>query len=580
MARIVLAAGLAALVLGGGLRAASSAEAATAVDRIADQMLGAVLAEQPEQAYFAGIRLDRHDGLTDNRPEAVAAWRAREDAWLAALEAIDGDALAGTPQRIARGVLREQLAASVGTRICRGELWQGVNQMGSWHTAWATVAELQPVGTSEERAQALARWRKTPEFVRVEIAQLRRGLAAGYSAARSVAERMLKQLDGLLAIPLADHPYLGPVRRSDDAAFRAEFAAVVADGLLPAMREFRAFLAGDYLAAARRELALAAMPDGAACYDALLRSYTTLARPAAKVFSLGEQVVGASSAEAVALGRALYGTSTLSELMARLAADESNRYADVDEVLADSRRIVERAQAAMPRYFGRVPDQPVIVEPIPAYEDGAGASSHYKPPQPDGTPGKYMISLLRPGGTTRSEAEIVAFHETWPGHHLHFAYSQRIAGLHPALQLVWNSGFVEGWGRYAEALAEEAGLYTSDLAKIQRRAWPARGMVVDPGIHVLGWTRERAVAFILESGRYTVESANDMVDRVAAIPGQLTAYDSGAQEIFALRREAEEVLGERFELAAFHDALLGDGIVPLPMVRQAIERWIASRSGD
>jgi uncharacterized protein (DUF885 family) len=580
MSRLVIASCFVALPLAVALHASSPAEAAAAVDRVADEFLAAVLAEQPEQAYFAGIRLERHDGLSDNRPEAVAAWRAREDAWLAALDAIDADALAGTPQRIAHGVLREQLAAAVGTRICRGELWQGVNQMGSWHTAWATVAELQPVGTAEERAQALVRWRKTPEYVRTEIVQLRRGLAAGYSAARPVAGRMLKQIDGLLAIPLADHPYLAPARRTDDAAFRAELEAVVAEGLLPAMRDFRAFLAGDYLEAARREIALSALPDGAACYDALLRSYTTLARPAAEVAALGERVVATSGAEAVALGRALYGTSTLPELMARLAADESNRYPDADAVLADSRRIVERAQAAMPRYFGRVPDLPVVVEPIPAYEDGAGASSHYKPPQPDGTPGKYMISLLRPGGTTRSEAEIVAFHETWPGHHLHFAYSQRIAGLHPALQLVWNSGFVEGWGRYAEALAEEAGLYASELAKIQRRAWPARGMVVDSGIHVLGWTRERAVDFILESGRYTVESANDTVDRIAAIPGQLTAYDSGAQEIFALRREAAAALGDRFDLAAFHDALLGDGIVPLPMVRQAVERWIVARRGD
>jgi uncharacterized protein (DUF885 family) len=579
MSPVALATCLAVLALGGELRAASPADAAKAVDRIADEILAAVLAEQPEQAYFAGLRLERHDGLTDNRPEAVAAWRAREDGWLAALDAVDVEALAGTPQRIAHGVLREQLAASVGTRICRGELWQGINQMGSWHTAWSTVAELQPVGTAEERAQALARWRKTPAFVRVEITQLRRGLAAGYSAARPVAERMLKQIEGLLAIPLADHPYLSPARRADDAAFRAELTAVVADGLLPAMREFRDFLAGDYLTAARRELAIATLPDGAACYDALLRSYTTLDRPAAAVAALGERVVAASGSEAVALGRRLYGVESMPELMARVTADAANRYPDSDAVLADSRRIVERAQAAMPRYFGRVPEQPVVVEPIPAYEDGAGASSHYKPPQPDGTPGKYMISLLRPGGTTRSEAEIVAFHETWPGHHLHFAYSQRIAGPHPALQLVWNSGFVEGWGRYAEALAEEVGLYTSELAKIQRRAWPARGMVVDPGIHVLGWTRERAVEFILESGRYTVESANDMVDRIAAIPGQLTAYDSGAQEIFALRREAEAALGDRFDLAAFHDALLGGGIVPLPMLRRTIERWIAERRG-
>ncbi len=195
-------------------------------------------------------------------------------------------------------------------------------------------------------------------------------------------------------------------------------------------------------------------------------------------------------------------------------------------------------------------------------------------PAGEGRPGVYFVSLLKPGGTARSEAEVAAFHETWPGHHLQIAYAQRLRGLHPVTRLAFNSGFVEGWARYAEQLAEEAGLYRAELAKIQRRAWPGRGLVVDPGIHAMGWTRAQAIAFMVESGRFDEQAADANVDRIAALPGQLTSYDSGAQELFALRREAEAALGARFDLRRFDDALLDHGTLPLPMVRARIARWL------
>jgi uncharacterized protein (DUF885 family) len=278
-----------------------------------------------------------------------------------------------------------------------------------------------------------------------------------------------------------------------------------------------------------------------------------------------------------ALGIRLFGSDDMPTVLAQANKAPDNRFASLEETLTASREMVQRAEAVMPRYFGKVPSQHVSVEPIPAYEDGAGAYSHYDPPQADGTAGIYRISLLKPGGTTRSEAEITAFHETWPGHHLQIAYAQRIRNGHPLLQLMLNAGFVEGWARYAENLSEEAGLYHTEYAKLQRRAWPARGMVVDPGIHAFGWTREQAIAFIMEAGRDTDRSAADMVDRIAAIPGQLTAYDSGAQEFFALRREAEAALGLKFDLLAFHDALLGKGTIPLPMLRDVMNRWLAAQ---
>lgn len=547
------------------------------VNAIADSYRAALLEQQPESAYFSGIQLERHDGLSDNSPAALGRWQKDEDRWLAALRKIDADTLVGKSEWITLGALREQLEASVQLRVCRIETWQTVNFMGSWHTTFATLAELQPVGTEEQRTQALARWRKMPAYVRQEIRNLRAGLDRKYSAARPVAERMLKQVDGLIVAPIETHPYASPATRSTDTEFRTRFLEILSEQVLPAMREYRAFLADEYLPRARTELAVTRLPEGPACYEAMLRSYTTLSRGPADVKALGEKVVATNRKEVQALGQKLFGSQDLPTVLAQAKKAPDNQFANPDETLAASREMVLRAAVAMPRYFGKVPPQQVAVEPVPPYQDGAGGASHYEPPKADGTPGVYRISLLRPGGTTRSEAEITAFHETWPGHHLQIAYAQRITDAHPVLQLVLNSGFVEGWARYAENLSEEAGLYHTEYAKLQRRAWPARGMVVDPGIHASGWTREQAVAFIMEAGRDNELSAANMVDRIAAIPGQLTAYDSGAQEFFALRREAEAALGQRFDLRAFHDALLGHGTIPLPMLREVMNRWLAAQ---
>jgi uncharacterized protein (DUF885 family) len=147
--------------------------------------------------------------------------------------------------------------------------------------------------------------------------------------------------------------------------------------------------------------------------------------------------------------------------------------------------------------------------------------------------------------------------------------------LHPVTQIIWFSGPGEGWARYSEALAEEMGLYTTTTGPIKRRAWPARGMVVDPGIHLFNWTREQAIEFVMESGRFPESMGDQIVDRIAILPGQLTAYDSGALEILALRRQAEQAMGEHFDIREFHDNMLENGTIPLTQLRAHIEMWIA-----
>jgi uncharacterized protein (DUF885 family) len=225
-----------------------------------------------------------------------------------------------------------------------------------------------------------------------------------------------------------------------------------------------------------------------------------------------------------------------------------------------------------------MPKQDVVIEPERDFEDAAGVSSHYDPEPDASKTATYRIELGNWQSQTRGEAEITVVHEAWPGHHLQIALARELQPDSPLSKLVMNSAYIEGWARYAEAMAEEAGIYDSKDALIQRRVWPARGMVVDPGLHAFHWTRQQAIDYLVASGRFTAKSADDAVDRIAVLPGQLTSYDSGGLEIKALRQEAQSKLGDRFDLRKFNRTVLEEGVVPLSELRVHVEDWIATQA--
>ena len=560
-------------------QAGDTARAAARVTELADAYLDAFLRRVPEAGTQLALPGARHDALTDNSLEAVRRWQALEDSLLRELDAVNPALLAGRPEWITNGFLREGLESSRGTRVCRQELWP-VNQMSGWHTELATLASIQPVDADTLRAQALARWRSLPRYIDTEIANLREGLRQGYSTPKRNVGLVIEQLDALLAAAPEESPFFSPAQRDGTPAFRAAWRALVADEINPAIRRYRDYLANEYQAAARENIAVSANPNGRECWRAAYRAYTTVDRTPEEVFELGRRTVERNLADMRRMGRELFGTDDPAELVARLRTDPANRFRTRDEVLAFSRDAVQRAHAAVPRWFGIVPKAPVVVEPIPAFRERA-ASSHYNGPSDDGTrPGTYYINLYQPEEQGKGTLEVTAFHETYPGHHLQVSIGQENARAHRIARFAGNSGYQEGWGRYSEALAEEMGLYQTPHARLGRRAWPARGMVVDPGLHVLGWTREQAVSFILEAGFRTRDGAESLVDRVVVWPAQLTAYDSGGLEIFALREKAQRALGERFDIREFHDRVLEDGSLTLGMLRQKIDRWIAEKQAS
>lgn len=543
---------------------------------LGDRIYDAVLERVPHIGYFAGVSTDNHSGMFDNSLGARDRWNKLEDAYYAELLTLDAGDLAGSPEWVTYGALVEQLEASIGLRVCRNALW-GVNQMSGWHLSYPRIAQAQPVGSRKARREARQRWRKFAGFIDTERDNLEIGLQQGYSSPKSVVRLVIGQLDKLLETGVDQSPFMSPAQRDDNAAFTRAMRRIVSKEINPALTRYRDYLRDDYLARAREALSVTANPDGLACYAASLRNYTTLKRSPRDVYELGRKTVAANRQRVVELGEELYGLDDFAAIIERVAEDPDNRFGSRDEVLQFSRDIVARTEARMSDWFGTLPKRPVVVEPYPAYQDGTGVSSRYERPNGD-EPGVYRINLFEPEAQKRGGTEITAVHEAYPGHHLQIAIAMDLEKLHKVTKFASNSGYVEGWARYSEALAEEMGLYRTKTALITRRAWPARGMVVDPGIHIMGWSREQAEEFMRESGRFSPERAKQGVDRIAILPGQLTAYDSGALEMFALRAQAEQALGEAFDIREFHDKLLENGTVPLWMMREHIETWIAART--
>jgi uncharacterized protein (DUF885 family) len=550
-----------------------------ALDGLAERRVALQVSYNPTAAYNLGVPVPDHRRWADRSQPAIAAFQQKLDSILADLRRIDPERLTTPQRRSIYAAMLESLEAEQQARICRFELW-AVNHMFGWHlNALANAAGAQPVGTADERADAIARWSALPSFIDQEIANARLGLSRGYSAPKSVVRHVIRQIEGIVSAQPEMLPFFAPATRAEDAEFRESFRSVLAGPVKAAFRQYLDFLQNEYLPRARDALGVSANPDGVACYAASLRSSTTLKRSPDDVFRLGQETVAANAARVRELGRTRFGTDDLAVIVPRMSKAPDNRFSSEQELIEYSREVVGRARELSRPLFLSMPGQEMRVEPLDAMRRGGGGTSYYQGQVDPAKPAFYRINSETWQTETRGSAEITALHEGYPGHHMQAGLANMI-GTSPITKLTFNSGYVEGWARYSEALAEEAGMYRIPYALITRRLWPARGMVIDPGLHVMGWSRQQVIDFMVESGRFSAAEADDAVDRFAIQPGQVTAYDSGGLEIMALRREAEAALGARFDIRQFHQRVLENGAIPLTALRANISAWIAAqRSG-
>jgi uncharacterized protein (DUF885 family) len=555
----------------------SRAETAARVNAAADAYLAAYFQHFPEWATFYRIEGATHDRFRDNTAAGRAAWQAVEDDLIAKLASVRVAELDGSAA-VTYEVLREQLESSRQARVCRSESW-AVDQVWGWQIALGELADAQPVGTAEERVRALARWQHMPGFIDAETRNLAEGLRAGYSAPKRNVDLVVAQLDGLLAMAPEASPFYAPARAAGDEALAVQWAKLLNDEVYPAIARHRDYLRTEYRNGARTAIAVTSNPDGEACYQALIRFNTTLPYRPREMFEAGEHAVALRESRIAEIGKRVFGTSDLAEIRKRLRSESSNRFSTRDELLAYTTAAIERARTSVPRWFNQLPQAVVVIKPVPEYQEQS-STARYTPASDDRKlPGTYFVNLYQPEKQSKGATESVAFHETYPGHHLQIALAQEQISAHPLLRYIGNSGFTEGWARYSETLAAEMGLYSSELNIMEMLSGLPTGMVVDPGIHAMGWTREQAIEYTLSKQvGMTPEEAGAYVDRIVVWPGQMVTYGAGELEIVRLRDEAERTLGKEFDIREFHDHVLGRGAVTLTMLRAQVREWIKEQS--
>ncbi|HEX4565572.1 MAG TPA: DUF885 domain-containing protein, partial [Vicinamibacterales bacterium] len=451
-----------------------------------------------------------------------------------------------------------------------------------WLSTITSLATLQTVGTDEARQQALARWRAVPGYIATEMANHREGLRRGYTAPRRNVEIALREIDTLLATPLAQSPLYDPARRDTTPAFVAELARVIRAEIVPAMGQYRDFLATEYLSRARTSIGVSENPHGSDCYRASIRAATGLTLSPDSIHQIGLNTVEQLENAMQLIAIRSFGTSDVSRLLERLRSDTNYTFHSREEMMARVRDALGRARRVIPTWFGRLPRAPLVVESYPAFREQQSVGE-WNPPAEDGSrPGIFYLSTFDPRHKSRADLEALSFHEAIPGHHLQGTIAMERGDTIPAIaRYFWSPGMGEGWAEYAEQLADEMGLYSSDTARFGMLAditLSASLLVVDTGIHALGWTREEAIDYIRQHTHVPLLRAEVGVDRYPVWPAQGLSYALGRLEIRRLREMAVRRLRTRFDIRAFHDRVLENGAVPLPMLRASIERWIdASR---
>jgi uncharacterized protein (DUF885 family) len=551
----------------------SDFEYASEIEALADEVLAAMLERNPEMATRYSIAGARHDRLFDNSRAALAEWQAREDAWLARLNAIAPPTEIGSRDWVSYGILLDRLEASVARRVCRSELWRA-STATSWHTNLPFLFEVQPVDTPKHREQALARLGSVDEYIDVEIANLRLGLEEGYSAPRVTVESVPQQVRALVS---DDSIFLNPATRANDPAFGEQVAAVYENEIVPAIGRYANFIEDVYLGEARDDIALSANSEGERCYPALVRAFTTIQPTADEIHELGLEQIARIRGEMRETIDAHFGGGSIEAFLRRVNNDPAFTFDSETAVLQHSLDALDSAKAAMPHAFGRLPRADVLIKPYPAFAQSGGGEYHSS--SEDGTrPGIFYIAVTNPKERSRAAPLSTLYHETYPGHHLQGAIALELGDrVHPLARYLWNSGFGEGWALYSERLADELGLYNDPLDYIglySNQGARAARLVIDTGLHTKGWTRQQAVDYMRSNTTWTEIDIQNEVNRYISWPGQATAYMLGMLEIRRLRDLAEAELGARFDLRAFHDRVVGYGTITLPMLEASILAWI------
>ncbi|MGH8944597.1 MAG: DUF885 domain-containing protein [Acidimicrobiia bacterium] len=547
-----------------------------------------------ERYWFAYSEYNPTVATTRGEHEFDDRLRRFDDQWLAEMaatfESITADALAldasklGTQERISLDLLIHETRVWA-TEISQRFLVAPIDPFLGPHTRLLSDTRQNTVTTVDQAHALLGRYAKVPQFLEDAFRLHLSNASAGMTPALASVERVIGQIDGYLGSDLEDDPFLQLEVPGGGEGWLERATALVTDEVRPAFAGYREGLVSEMTALARPDdkCGLVWISGGEEIYATLIHKYTQLDKTPQEIHDIGlHWATDVNAAEWVQIGGAVMEAETMDQVFARLHDDPGMRFESEDEMLQQAREAIARAWDAVDGWFGARPQTPCKVVPVPKTQAPAMPPAYYMQPPIDGSrPGTYFLNTYKPEERDRFEYESIHFHEAIPGHHFDRSLAAELVGIPTFRRYAQVYAHTEGWGLYSERLADEMGLYSSDLDRlgmVSADAWRAGRLVTDTGIHALGWSRQQAIDFLAKwtpIGQLTIAQE---VDRYIGMPGQALSYKMGQLEIMRLRREAESRLGDRFDIKGFHDSLLVHGAMPLPTLAETVEEWIASVS--
>lgn len=549
------------------------------VDNIADGFWERFKQLSPVSATVNGdTRYD--DRLPDPSPAGREAWRTFAQDLVDAAASFPSDGL-GVEDRITLDVMRVIGTIQLTELDQRMDTMRVVDQMGGPQQLLPQLTQFQTADTPERLDLFMARLHAYPKYIADNIELLHEARESGLTAPRIVAERTIAQLERMLAIPIDEAvvPSLITVARDED---REAIRAVIRDVVQPADAAFLDAIRGEYLAATRPENGLWSAPDGETLYRTQMLRWTTLELDPRTVHTTGLDQLESIEEERRAVSRkAGFGDDTVA-YRASLAADAANQAVSQAHLIARATDDIERAFELAPAMFRRAPVSQCRVIPVEGYKERDAPFAYYYPPSADTTrPGTYYVNTFDLPSRTFSRLAATTYHEAIPGHHFQISLESENTALNSFRRFgarYAGGAYVEGWGLYAERLADEMGLYRNEAERfgmLDAQAWRAARLVVDTGMHALRWTRQQSIDTLLAAGLTETDAVIE-TDRYICWPAQALTYKVGQLEIERLRREIAARDGDAFDLREFHDQLLGHGSLPLATLARELPNWVAT----
>jgi uncharacterized protein (DUF885 family) len=554
-----------------------------ALEALLDEQWQYTLKTNPELASVLGDKR-YNDQLSDTSLAAVERDLAAKRAFLVRFEAID---TSGFPEQEAldkRLMVRDLREEIEGARFKPWEM--PVDQQNGIHLGAPQLSAVLSYATAKDYDDLTARYRKMPAAFDATIEHMRHGMADGLMPPRFVLVKVVRQIADIASQRPEESPFAAPLKHFpasvsavDQNCIRTAMLGAIADSLLPAYRRFGDFVEHEYLPKGRLEPGLWSLPDGGALYAYLVKVQTTSELQPEQIYQLGLQQVAEAESQMAKLAAQL-GYSDLKAFDAKVQSDPELRVKSGEQMLDLFRGYVAGMYVKLPELFGRLPKARLEIEPTSAFLEKEAPTASYQEASPDGSrPGRVQVNVFDATSRKTIKFEATAYHEGVPGHHLQISIAQELPNLPPFRQNGGYTAYAEGWALYAERLGKEVGLYGnpySDYGRLQGELLRSIRLVVDTGLHYKHWSRDQVVQFFHQHSAADEIEVQSETDRYIVNPGQALAYKIGQLKLLELRERARRELGAKFDLRAFHDEVLGAGSLPLDVLEERIDQWIAA----